>query len=611
MSLSPELLASLTTGQKRHLLSDADFIEDCLNEGVSPASAVGLDGVPLTRISECVAPVALDRINPETGEVSELLLPCGSANSLKCPSCAEFQARLRQRQIMNGLTAPSTRVAFFTNTAPSFGKVHRASYTQKDEFKARHLSGAKREANRLTVMKRKGRCGCGSFHDWLDPRIGVPLDPQTYKYASEVIWSENLPNLMKSLTRKLRTLAEAHGIRSRNEYANGSLVAPSQLSLYTVYERQKRGSLHAHTLIVVDDAEAEFESFFADLKTNWKGKHNPTASIPEHRERFYHSEDAQRRWSRFFPFGHTLNPDEVIPQVKWKGGHLRAGTEFGTVWDIRELAPEQDETGEISGHQQAAAYLAKYLTKNQSALSPAAIASQKSLVMRSHLTAMRQATLALTGDRIVVEALLANVLGEIASVKEELAPLELASLALSEYASPRQVREVERPLHYARQDLAYLQDLADVLVDAKDNLRRHPLIDELFSEGKALSVTAVSVSEAVPRTRPLVSSAVDGRIIKASRGLAIRLNKVLDNGGFTGSLTSISNWNTSLKDLKEEMKAYATGGVEDVTEFEYALNPARMRELAIDRRVRPIYTPQKKERPGPIINRVLGTVPSG
>lgn len=564
VTLSPEYLATLTSGERHVLASQPDFVEACLADGTTPAEALELDNLPAAS-QVCRLPVVMNRENVTTGEVSEVILPCRSSNALKCPPCAELNARLRQRQIMNGLEKATTDVALFTNTAPSFGQVHRSSYSAKDAYKVRNFRPDQRAKNRLTVMKRKGACPCGGFHDWQDFRIGTPLNPLAYGYASEVMWSENLPNLTKSMTRTIRRLAVSLGIDK------------DALSLYTVYERQKRGSLHTHSLIVVDGNSSGFEALVAELKTNWKTLHNPTAEIPQNRVTYYRSPTIQQRWRVFsseFQRDQPLDTRLAIPRVRWKKGQARPGTQFGKVWDIRILKKDQDDSGELTGHQQAAGYLSKYLTKNQSATSLAAIEELSSSQAR-HFTALRQATLAIAGDRVIAESQLANCLGEVENLQKKLA------LTHAELSPDACFHELERVDRMEQDFIELLDELAD-LKNLAENIPASGLMEHLFKQRVALNVTAKDISSftdsmavATPHAR---------RIRQASRGTQIRLNKVLDNAGFSGALTSISNWETSMTDLREEMRNFASGSQLPSTDvIDWSLDTDRMRELALDR----------------------------
>ncbi|GAA1339208.1 hypothetical protein GCM10009611_07730 [Arthrobacter roseus] len=465
---------------------------------------------------------------------------------------------------MNGLAAPTSRVALFTNTAPSFGKVHRASYSVKDAYKVRNMHPVQREKNRLTVMKRKGKCPCGRYHDYEHELIGVPLNPFSYNYAGEIMWSENLPALQKSLVRTVRRLAESYG------------VPRESLSLYTVYERQKRGSLHAHTLLVVDGDETGFNALVSEIQQNWGTLHIPTAEIPSHKVTYYRSKQAKERWTRYastLQRSEKFNPRLVILKVRWKKGQAKPGTKFGDVWDIRILHEEQQQEGELSGHKQAAAYLSKYLTKNQQATSLAAI-GELGMHQKRHFEALRQTTLALTGDRVIHEAMHSNAVNELEELRTD---LEAWSLVPDGVVVDDEYYEAMEALE--RRAIEVFQEI-EALKDAIQTGETSALLPYLFNESVAvpLNVDQKSVNE-------FHSLAGSGRRFQRSaRGLSIRLNKTLDNAGFSGALTSISNWGTTLTALKEEMKAFATADAPPVVEeYLWQMDSKRMKELAQQR----------------------------
>src|SRR3954470_16392532 len=50
----------------------------------------------------CVRPLPMRRINPITGEVDIVDLPCGSTRAAVCPSCAAKARKLRAQQCREG-----------------------------------------------------------------------------------------------------------------------------------------------------------------------------------------------------------------------------------------------------------------------------------------------------------------------------------------------------------------------------------------------------------------------------------------------------------------------------------------------------------------------------
>lgn len=553
MKLSPSYLATRTQGQKYALLADDDFLNGCFASDLDPHDVLGLNP-DASRTDRCLAPVVMNRTDTGTGEVCEYVIPCSSANAVKCPTCAELQARLRQRQILDGLQR-EVWVGFLTTTAPSFGPVHRASWTIKNEYQESKLPPSKRDAFRLTILKKNGKCPCGATHTYMDDAVGTPLDPASYDYSGEVIWSENLPALTKSLNRQLRRIAEGLGI------------ARDDLATYAVYERQKRASLHQHTLITVQGSKEVFDLLMDELKNNWLD-HAPTAQIPQNKVDFYRSGLAQQRWEQFnekIP-QKIFNPDVSIPMVRWKRGELKPGTQFGTVYDVRPLAPTKDEDDpNLSGYEQAGGYLAKYLTKNQSALALDAIALQSPRLAK-HYQGIRQATLALVGDRIIAEGLLSPHLARQKELVKVLAGINGEASFVATEGALASVADIRKELKEVDRAVAYFRSRVE-------NIQASPLVDQLFPNGATVAVG----------TKQLTNHS-DPDVRLAGRGMAIRLNKALNNGGFSGSLTSISNWVTTMTDLKEQMRDFVRSGKpQDDAEYVWELNIEEMRRYAVDR----------------------------
>jgi hypothetical protein len=50
----------------------------------------------------CIRPVQLRRTNRDTGEVEQVLVPCGNTLASVCPSCAERAKTLRAAQCREG-----------------------------------------------------------------------------------------------------------------------------------------------------------------------------------------------------------------------------------------------------------------------------------------------------------------------------------------------------------------------------------------------------------------------------------------------------------------------------------------------------------------------------
>ena len=209
----------------------------------------------------CVRPVRLTgnlhTVEQATGRVvrtrhtSELpdgvlYVPCGDRRASVCPPCAEIYRADTYQLIKAGMVGskgvPTTVVGhpavFATLTAPSFGPVHTRIVNPK--------SGTVRPCH----PRRKASCCphgkilvCTQRHTENAPSLGQPLCLDCYDHAHHVVWNgwagELWRRTMITLTRSLRPLERAHGIRLRISYGK-------------VAEYQRRGVVHFHALLRLD-----------------------------------------------------------------------------------------------------------------------------------------------------------------------------------------------------------------------------------------------------------------------------------------------------------------------------------------------------------------------
>src|SRR5262250_2076655 len=68
---------------------------------VSPLARDALRQVTQDR-GGCIRPVQLRRTNLDTGEVTQVLIPCGSTLEAACPACAKRAQSLRAEQCRDG-----------------------------------------------------------------------------------------------------------------------------------------------------------------------------------------------------------------------------------------------------------------------------------------------------------------------------------------------------------------------------------------------------------------------------------------------------------------------------------------------------------------------------
>ncbi|MGA6157335.1 replication initiator protein RepSA [Stenotrophomonas sp. NPDC087984] len=223
---------------------DPTTLEDLLRVAGSP----GLDRwmEQTRRNGGCADPIHLTgstkTLEPTTGTVlhhystdtepgGRLRIACGNRRASRCPSCAWTYAGDTYHLIRAGLVGDPTKGTpdtirdhprvFATLTAPSFGPVH----------------------NRPT----SGRCRCGTHHADDAPELGTPINPDTYDYASAVLWNNHASDLWRYFTIYLRReIAKRAGITQK------AAREQSRLSFGKVAEYQKRGAVHFHAVIRFD-----------------------------------------------------------------------------------------------------------------------------------------------------------------------------------------------------------------------------------------------------------------------------------------------------------------------------------------------------------------------
>src|SRR5437764_7223094 len=148
-----------------------------------------------------------ERIDVDTGELLSrvvtagepggvLLIACGDRRAASCPSCAEVYRRdafqLVAAGVRGGKGVPEAvgehPAVTVTLTAPSFGAVH-------------------------TIRDRDGGCPCGDRHLAGEDVLGVPVDPDQYRYLEQATWNHLVPVLWKRTVLEIRrTFARELGV---------------------------------------------------------------------------------------------------------------------------------------------------------------------------------------------------------------------------------------------------------------------------------------------------------------------------------------------------------------------------------------------------------------
>lgn len=525
--LTPDFLQKLNYQDRLDLLANPSFIDASTLQGLNPADVLELSS--FTRADRCVQPVVLTKVDVHSGEAVDVALPCGTSDAQRCASCAEYLQRLRQKQIFEGLTVEGTQAALMTLTAPSFGQVHRATFSAKDMNTLKSVLPHKRDVLKRIIQSKNGRCGCGKHHDFTDDIVGTPRGE--YDYIGEVLWSHNLPKLVKSTMKRLRYLAKREGID------------PDAFGVFSVYERQKRGSIHLHALLTVRDDPDGFSRLMASLKQGWV---SPTAQIDALFVEYLERAETQKRFDAT-GVGSAGDVKSSIPHANWKKGKSVPATKFGEVFDVQILSGNPSSLGEISTSKKAADYIAKYLTKTQSAFSVENIRRLPRPTAR-HYSNLRLTAIALLADKTFYEYKLAHAQNEIRKI-------------------PALFGESNRGKKRLRQLKKHLRRIK------RKGILGTPLPNTVSSR---MSVNGLYASYLF---QDLDMNTV-GNVRVSSRGMRIRLNHIANNAGFSGSLTSISKWRSTLRDLKQRVKDWATKTFGQVAQGSllWRLNPEGMTE---------------------------------
>jgi Replication initiator protein, pSAM2 len=279
----------------------------------------------------CAKPVRLaghSEIRDRDGAVlverwGEILAPCGNRRASVCPACSDRYAgdafHLLRAGLAGGAKDVPTTVtdkprAFLTLTAPSFGPVH---------------------TRRTTPAGRVIPCGCRERHHPDDPRIGSPLDPDTYDYVGAVLWQAHAGQLWHRFTIALRRALAGHlGVPVR------SFPDVARLSYAKVAEYQRRGLVHFHAVVRVDGPDGPADPC-------------PVAVTPDVLRETVATAAAAVALT-------VQRPDGTPLVLRW-----------GTQLDLRHITTEraaevEDGDGQIS-EARLAGYIAKYATKGTGA----------------------------------------------------------------------------------------------------------------------------------------------------------------------------------------------------------------------------------------------------
>ncbi|WP_276970232.1 replication initiator [Ferrimicrobium acidiphilum] len=210
------------------------------------------------RVHHCSRPVKLSSDDPKEhgrppfgfskssrSDFSEILFTaCGTRRANLCKACSDLYKGDARRIIGLGLSRVCIQsrrdlsAVFVTFTAPSFGSVHRAT---KKGNSCHPASG---------VCTHGLPFGCYRHHSDTDELVGSPLCADCYDYEGAVVFNAVSGKLWQRTTIYLRRkLAHLLGLTVK-EFKQTFV-----LSYVKVVEFQRRGLIHLHVIIRLDDHE--------------------------------------------------------------------------------------------------------------------------------------------------------------------------------------------------------------------------------------------------------------------------------------------------------------------------------------------------------------------
>ena len=213
----------------------------------------------------CQRPVQLSHHEPMPGEIGHFFddrapsrddfdivhfKACGTRRASLCAPCSRiYQGDARSLirvGLLGGKGIPedvrSHPAVFATLTPPSFGKVHQAKSRDGIVMQCHPRNSGFCEHGR--------RMECWKRHNSDEEIVGSPLCDQCYDYEGAVIWNAASSKLWQRTTIYLRrALAKLVGLSIKD------LAACVRLSYVKVVEFQRRGLVHLHLAIRLDDPD--------------------------------------------------------------------------------------------------------------------------------------------------------------------------------------------------------------------------------------------------------------------------------------------------------------------------------------------------------------------
>ena len=207
----------------------------------------------VVRAGNCQVPVRLrgEAVNLETGEVTPrgLTVSCKDRRESVCRACSERYETdawiIAATGVNGGKGVPDSVVGaprlFVTVTAPSFGRVH--SVTATGSCGASRRSRSQRCPHGRLVR-------CDAYHERSEDVVGHPLCEECFDALGAVRWNANSTQLWaEAMRRSRRELAAASGVSRRH------LAKTTRLEYVKVVELQRRGLVHFHALVRLDQVE--------------------------------------------------------------------------------------------------------------------------------------------------------------------------------------------------------------------------------------------------------------------------------------------------------------------------------------------------------------------
>ena len=190
-------------------------------------------------------PPSVVSASPSAGDFEDGIVfkACGTRRANLCRACSDRykgDARVLIRQgLDSALTSTGSKLAAFaTFTAPSFGAVHRVARGRQPCHGA---SG--------TCIHGRPR-GCNARHRESDESLGTPICFECYDYEGAVVFNALSTKLWQRTTIYLRRhLAKLLGVTEK------AFNEGLQISYVKVVEFQRRGVIHLHAIVRLDDKE--------------------------------------------------------------------------------------------------------------------------------------------------------------------------------------------------------------------------------------------------------------------------------------------------------------------------------------------------------------------